>query len=129
MLHEVRERVPTREPHGPSMSNRETGSVELTQASLALSRPDAESWKAVLESIRDALRLFPGSWTGAAQIHKEAARIDDVLLRITRTSVIPRESAEGAMKRFAILLEHGASPQNAMLVVLRDIAARQLGLR
>ena len=82
-----------------------------------------------LEHVRDSLSMFPASWTGAAQIHKEAARIDDVLLRIERVSAVPRESAESATKRFAILLEHGASPQNAMQVVLRDIVSRQLGLR
>lgn len=81
-----------------------------------------------LSRIRDALRMFPGSWEGAATVRSQATRMDGVLERLHRASRLPPEFIHDATSRFALLLENGARPQMAMQMALREAIARQFAL-
>ena len=83
---------------------------------------------AELSRIRDALRMFPPSWEGAAAIHRQASRVDLLLERLQRASCLPPEFIQQTTTRFATLLQNGARPQMAMQMSLREAIARQFAI-
>ena len=87
-----------------------------------------EGLVAELSHIRDALRMFPASWEGAAAMRSQAGRIDRVLERLHRASSLPPEFVQDTTNRFALLLQNGARPQMAMQMALREAIARQFAI-
>jgi len=83
---------------------------------------------AELSRIRDALRMFPPSWEGAAAIHRQASRVDLLLERLQRASCLPPEFVQQTTARFAMLLQNGARPNVAMQMSLREAIGRQFAV-
>lgn len=91
-------------------------------------RSGLESLVTELSRIRDALRMFPTSFEGAAAVHREAARTDALIERLQRASSLPRDVVHAATARFALLLETGATPEIAMQMALRDAIEAQFAV-
>lgn len=87
-----------------------------------------EGLVAELAIIRDALRMFPASWEGAAAVRGQAARIDRILERLHRAQRLPPSFVEETTERFALLLQNGGRPQMAMHLALREAIARQFAI-
>lgn len=83
---------------------------------------------AELSRIRDALRMFPPSWEGAAAVHRQASRVDLLLERMQRASCLPPEFVQQTTARFSMLLQNGARPHMAMQMSLREAIGRQFAI-
>lgn len=94
----------------------------------ASSTTGLEGLVAELAHVRDALRMFPAGWEGAAAMRGQAARIDRVLERLHRATRLPPEFLQETTDRFALLLQNGARPQMAMHMALREAIARQFAI-
>ena len=94
----------------------------------AATRSGLETLVTELSRIRDALRMFPTSFEGAAAVHREAARTDALIERLQRASSLPRDVVRAATARFALLLETGATPEIAMQMALRDAIEAQFAV-